>query len=616
MNTQEFISRSRERHGDRFDYSKSEFISSTEKIIVTCKIHGDFPVAPYSHMSGTGCAWCSGKAKKTTESFTAEMKVLRPTFDYSNVVYVNSTTPVHVICDKGHSFWPIPNNHQRGSGCSVCYGHELQQQEDFINECQKVHDNKYDYSKVEYKGSQEYITILCKEHGEFPQIAACHKAGQGCPKCVGHNKTTEDFIKDAIAVHGDRYNYSKVEYTDSKSDVIIICKEHGEFPQSPNAHLRGSGCKYCAGNIRLTTEEFANKSKIVHEDLYDYSKTVYGQNNREGVTIICKQHGEFTQAPFDHLEGCGCPSCIDFGATEQELRDYVESLGFTTTKDRKVLDGKEIDVFVPSLNVGFEFNGLFWHSEKRSKNPETHHKHKTDLARTKGVRLVHIYEDDWYYKQDIVKGIIRNVLNVSEGKIFARKCLISEVSSRIAEEFMETNHIQGKTTGVSVSLGLFRGSDLISVMQFAKSASNRGKTKEGVYELVRFSSKVKVVGGASKLFSDFVKTYKPAEVTSYSDNDMFEGGMYEHLGFKHVSDVPADYKIIDGHIRKHKSNFRKSMLAKRFPKEYDASLTEHENCLNLKLYRIYNSGLKKWLWSLDTPKETIDNTENSTKEPQ
>lgn len=604
MNTQEFIKRSKEKHGDRFDYSKSEFVSSTEKIIVTCRVHGDFPVAPYSHMNGTGCARCSGKAKKTTESFVADMQTMNPHFDYSNVVYVNTMTPVHVVCDKGHSFWPTPNNHQKGFGCPVCYGHQKQDQEDFIAECKRVHGNKYDYSKVDYKGSQEYITVICTEHGEFEQLASCHKVGQGCSRCAGHNKTTEDIIAEFIEVHGDKYDYSKVDYVGSKTDVTIVCREHGDFPQSPNSHLRGRGCPYCAGNVRLTTEEFIEKSKVVHGELYDYSKTIYGQNNRESVIIICKEHGEFPQAPFDHLEGSGCPSCFNYGTTEQELREYIESFGFVTTKDRTVLEGKEIDVFVPELNLGFEFNGLFWHSEKRAKQPETRHKYKTDLARSKGVKLIHIYDDDWEHKKDIVKTIIRNALGVDYGKVFARKCTISTITAKKANEFMEVNHIQGRATGVSVSLGLFYESELLSVMQFSKAASNRGKTEDDVYELVRFSSKVKVIGGASKLFSHFLKTYTPREVTSYSDNDMFDGGMYEHLGFKHVSDVPADYKIIDGHVRKHKSNFRKSMLAKRFPKDYDPALTEHENCLKLRLYRIYNSGLKKWLWSLDTTQTT------------
>ena len=144
MTTQEFIRRSILRHGDRFDYSKSEYTSSTEKITVICKIHEGFLVAPYSHMGGTGCAKCSGKAKKTTESFVQEMITLNgDKFDYSKVEYKNSKTPIHVICENGHSFWPIPNNHAKGFGCPVCYGHLKQDQTEFVNACINTHCVKH-----------------------------------------------------------------------------------------------------------------------------------------------------------------------------------------------------------------------------------------------------------------------------------------------------------------------------------------------------------------------------------------------------------------------------------------------------------------------------------------
>ena len=597
ITTEEFITRSTQFHGDRFDYSKSKFIASNEKIAVVCKIHGEFLVSPHSHMMGTGCANCSKKAKKTTESFIADMKVIHDNkFDYSNVTYINSKTPVHVVCDKGHSFWPTPNNHSRGSGCPTCTGTAKQNQMEFIDKCISLHGDRYDYSFVKYMVASKPIDIICREHGIFTQLANSHKLGQGCPKCSGMNKTTEDFIKEAVTVHGDKYDYSKVVYVGSKSYVNIICNTHGVFSQSPNSHLLGRGCGYCGGNVKLTTEQFINKSKVVHGELYDYSKTVYGSSNTESVTIICKEHGEFLQRPMDHLEGCGCTNCTSFGGAEQELRDYVESLGVETTKDKIILEGKEIDIFIPTHNIGFEFNGLFWHSEKRAKKPKIQHKYKTDLARTKGVKLIHIYEDDWEYKKDIVKSIIRNAIGFEDNKIFARKCKCSVIPIRLANELMDKHHIQGKANGIFVSLGLFSGDKLISVMQFSTSASVRGKCQSGVFELVRFVSKTNVVGGASKLFSYFKKTYSPLEVISYSDNDMFDGNVYTRLNFVNISNVPPDYKIIEGNRRKHKSNYRKSVLAKRFPNEYIPELSEHENCFNLKLYRIYNSGLKKWRW--------------------
>lgn len=598
MNTEEFIKRSILRHGDRFDYTKSKYVSSRSHIIVTCKEHGDFTIAPYSHMNGTGCAKCSGKAKKTTASFIDEAKKINPTYDYSQVNYVTSKTPVIVKCGFGHEFAVIPNNLLRGSGCPICYGHCKDNTDNFIKKCEFVHKGKYDYTLVNYKSSQDKIRIRCPEHGIFEQIATLHKSGQGCPDCSGSKlKNTAKFIQDAISVHGSKYDYKDAIYINSKESVSIICNQHGTFKQIPNSHLRGAGCPHCSGNVLLTTETFIEKARLVHGDIYQYDKVSYGRNNRIPVTITCKKHGDFIQTPMDHLQGCGCSDCIEVvntSAGESEVKDFIESLGVSCHKDRSVLDGKEIDIYIPSHKLAIEYNGLFWHSEQRI--DKYAHRDKTILAESKGVRLIHIYEDDWLYKKDVVKNMLMNALGMSRNSVYARKCEVKHIENNIAAEFINLYHIQGETNSVSFSYGLYHDNLLIAVMQFAKSSSHRGKSVDTEYELIRYATSYKVVGGASKLFNHFLKTVCPKVVTSYSDNGMFIGSMYEKLGFHLSGKVPVDYKIIQNGARKHKSNFRKSKLAINYPDKYDSSLTEHENCLNLKLYRIYNSGLKKWVW--------------------
>lgn len=598
LTQEEVIKRFISTHGNKYDYSKTKFINSYTPVIVTCKIHGDFKANVSWHSKGIGCPSCSGKKKKTTESFIHEAQSVHgDKYDYSKVIYKNNKTPVTIICEKGHENDVLPQNHLRGFGCNTCNGTQKLSQDNFIEKANLIHKNKYDYTKTVYGGGKNSIIIICPVHGEFTQQASAHLSGQGCPKCYGHNKTTTDFINESLIIHGDKYEYSKSEYINSKTDVIIICKVHGDFNQTPNAHLRGTGCPTCSGNIKLTTDSFIEKAKIVHGDKYEYSKTVYGSSNKDSLIITCKDHGDFNQRAFDHLQGCGCPNCNNYGKLEQELRDYIESLGIITTKDRTVLEGKEIDIFIPEYNIGFEFNGLFWHSEKRAKDPINAHSNKTNLAKNKDIRLIHIYEDDWIIKKDIVKSIIRNSLGLENTKVYARNCSISFIEHRLASDFMDKNHILGAAKGVNTSLALIYENKIVSVMQFSKSASHRGKSSEHEYELIRFANSIKVIGGASKLFSHFVKNYSPKIVTSYSDKDMFDGGVYKILGFNHISDVPPDYKIIDGNIRRHKSNFRKSELAKRFPEKYNPDLTERENCWNMGLYRIYNSGLKKWVWN-------------------
>jgi len=179
----------------------------------------------------------------------------------------------------------------------------------FIEKSKLVHGDRYDYSKVDYKNSGTKVIIICKEHGEFLQKPVYHYWNKaGCPKCANKNITTEEFIEKIKLVHGDLYDYSNVVYSLSNEKIKIICEEHGEFIQRANDHLNGSCCPKCAGVAKLTTEEFIERSKLVHGDLYDYSSVVYSLSN-EKVNIICQEHGEFQQTPKLHLKGAGCQKC-------------------------------------------------------------------------------------------------------------------------------------------------------------------------------------------------------------------------------------------------------------------------------------------------------------------
>ena len=180
--------------------------------------------------------------------------------------------------------------------------------DDFINRSILVHGNKYDYSKVEYKTIKEKVCIICPEHGEFWQSPDKHMRGHGCAICGNAiRKTLEEFIIDAISVHGNKYDYSKVDYINNKTKVCIICPIHGEFWQTPHEHL-SCGCDKCSGTYKLSKEEFVERSISIHEDKYDYSKVKF-INCRVKVCIICPEHGEFYQTPSMHMSGQGCPFC-------------------------------------------------------------------------------------------------------------------------------------------------------------------------------------------------------------------------------------------------------------------------------------------------------------------
>lgn len=176
--------------------------------------------------------------------------------------------------------------------------------EDFIKKSRIAHGDKYDYSLVEYENNSTKVKIICKEHGIFEQDPKNHYLQkQGCSKCSGlHKLTKSEFIKKCIDIHGDRYDYSLVEYINNKTKVKIVCKEHGIFEQKPNNHLNGQNCAFCTNNnIKSTTEDFIRKSKQKYgEDKFDYSLTDY-RNNSAKVKIICKEHGVFEQHAQNHL---------------------------------------------------------------------------------------------------------------------------------------------------------------------------------------------------------------------------------------------------------------------------------------------------------------------------
>ena len=206
--------------------------------------------------------------------------------------------------------------------------------QEFIEKAKKIHGDKYDYSKVEYKGAHTKVCIICPEHGEFCIRVSHFLAGHRCPKCAGNAKlTTDEFIKKAREIHGDKYDYSKVEYKNYDTKVCIICPKHGEFWQIPRYHLNGKGCPKCAGNIRLTTEEFIRRAKEVHGDKYDYSKVEY-VNSQTKVCIICPEHGEFWTFPNNHLK-CECPKCVRNKQADSKkmglMSLFVEPKKFTVT---------------------------------------------------------------------------------------------------------------------------------------------------------------------------------------------------------------------------------------------------------------------------------------------
>jgi hypothetical protein len=250
-------------------------------------------------------------------------------YDYSLVDYKNNKTKIKIICPEHGVFEQTPGHHvNNNNGCKKC-SDERKRFDNliFINNAIKIHGDKYDYSLVNYIGSNNKVKIICPEHGLFEQTPVCHTNGKrGCDKCGGTStSTTDEFILKARKIHGDKYDYSNTKYISGRKKVKIICNVHGEFEQSPDSHLMNKGCSRCAMNFKLTTDDFIKRS---NNNIYNYDLSIVGnKNNREKIKICCPHHGIFEQVIHSHLNGHGCPLCKSSKGenkiSNQKLRELI-----------------------------------------------------------------------------------------------------------------------------------------------------------------------------------------------------------------------------------------------------------------------------------------------------
>lgn len=476
--------------------------------------------------------------------------------------------------------------------------------EEFIEKSTLLHSSKYDYAKTKYgKDRNDKVIITCNIHGDFTQTPFGHLLGRGCNKCAieyrakSITKTQEQFLTDAHNIHRELYTYNNTVYVGDNKNIIITCREHGDFPQKATNHLQGKGCPICADkkwskNKTKTTEQFIKEAIDIHGELYLYNNSNYVLGH-EDIIITCRKHGDFPQSPNNHLQGKGCPKCIGIiSKPEKEITDFLNIYTTTVNNSRKMLDGLEVDILIPENKLGIEYDGLYWHSNKFTESNS--HINKTILARKKDIELIHIFDDDWRYKKDIVKSRLLNLIGKTHTKIYARNTIIKEVSSKECSKFLENNHLQGKI-GAKVKLGLYYKDELISLMTFGGLRKNLGSTsKEGSYELLRFCNKLNtnVVGGASKLLKHFEKTYNPKQLISYADRNWSNGDLYEKLGFTFYHLSKPNYYYIVKNKRENRFKYRKDILVKE---GFDKNKTEKEIMQERGYLRIYDCGSLKYI---------------------
>jgi hypothetical protein len=351
----QFLEKARKKHGDKFNYSKTVYKNSSTPIIVTCPIHGDLELLPTAHLN----------------------------YD-----------------------------------CKKCVDERFRKSpESFLKQAKEIHGDKYDYSKTKYTNANGRIIVTCPKHGDFDLRASHHLGGQGCKKCANelvgkkNSLTQEEFLDRARKIHGDKYDYSKVQYNGINNDVRIGCPIHGEFEQTPNHHLDGSGCSFCgrlsqAEHKKLTIQQFIDQSREVHGKKYDYSISDYNKMS-DPVKIICPKHGDFIQTPAAHVRGQGCPICSE--STGEKLVSKILDINeINYLKQHKFLDctnQKEgrgcrklpFDFYLPEFNLCVEFDGQqhfmpldVFGGEERFNYQKKLDKIKDEYCKKNGIKLIRI----------------------------------------------------------------------------------------------------------------------------------------------------------------------------------------------------------------------------------
>lgn len=313
-------------HKNQYDYSLVDYINDKTKIIIICKKHGHFIKSPRAHLQGEKCFDCYKDIKKEKQlNYVIKLikkfnEIYNNKYDYSKINYKGVKYKIKILCPYHGIFEQFISSHKRGDGCLNC---KIPSKDELIEKLKVVHGIKYDYSLLEYKGCNDKIKIICKEHGIFNQTFGNHLRGQNCPQCYRKSRrnTNEIIIKRFRCVNGNTYDYSLVEYVNYKTKIEIICPTHGIFKKTPQAHLKGHGCFKCyidnrpkyikRNNIEsliIDNEQIIKKLNNIHENKYNYPNFKYN-GITENIVIECKKHGKFIKQFKSHHNGSGCRLC-------------------------------------------------------------------------------------------------------------------------------------------------------------------------------------------------------------------------------------------------------------------------------------------------------------------
>ena len=505
--------------------------------------------------------------------------------------YINVNTKLKYICSNGHKHQISLKKWLVGQRCPICKGKVVYSlkniQELFLKE-------GYSVLSKEYKNTNSIIKYTCPNGHEHTTTLRNWRKGRRCPYCSNKIKKTYKEISESFENEG--YVLLADSYINCESKLLYRCPNGHERITTWSVWRKGYRCPECSGTAKLTIDQVKCS---VEDASYTLLNTEYFGNHNKLHLMCPNGHDYFVSFANWSSKGYRCPKCSEQGVSkaEKELLDFIRLI-YTDkilTNDRQILSPKEVDILLPDLNLAIEYCGVYWHSELAGKT-RNYHLNKLDDCKRLGYSLLTVFEDEWLLKNEITKSRIASYINSNNmSTVYARKCIIKELSTKQAKEFCDFNHLQGYGSGSTIRLGAFYEDTLVALMTFSKPSIAKGyrDSKEGCWELHRFCTLLnyRVVGVASKLLKYFEKHYFCNFLFSFADRRWSSGKLYEQLGFTLLYSTSPNYWYFKGSNPKRINRFslRKGQL------NDNLELSEWENRKLQGYNRIWDCGNLKYV---------------------
>ena len=408
-----------------------------------------------------------------------------------------------------------------------------------------------------------------------------------CPFCEWETTDVEN-KSGAFETHLRKYhNISKIDYLkiypeDRKYFQLVDTTNNLQLEENKDKFVI---CKICGKKLTRINDRHLRKHGITKQEYIEK----YGIEGMVSIDL----HNRFSQIAIETNENM---TFIKHSSDELEIIKYINDLGVECKSDRKILHGKEINIYVPSMKIGFEYNGLICHTEKYGKD-KNYHLNKTIECNKEGVKLYHIFEDEYHNSKDIVLAKIKHILKKDYDlpKIYARKCTVQVINSSVAKDFLNKFHIQGFVSS-NIYLGCYHENNLIAVMSFSM--------KFGDCELNRFATNYhfRCIGVGGKLFNYFIKNYNYNIIKSFADRRWTldsEHNLYINIGFKLTEVLKPDYSYYNCSYGRYKRIHKFSLRKNKLHNKYGLSLTLSENKMTqiLNFQKIWDCGKFKYVWT-------------------